>query len=142
MNKVCNKCNLEKPLELFAKGKAYGNGRRNICKKCHSDYMVNYYKNNDEQRKIKNKINSGKDTNWKRHKLTKEAFDEMVFRYDGKCHACGINNASNIDHDHSCCPGYRGCGKCVRGILCYQCNTALGLVKDSKEILQKLIEYL
>jgi hypothetical protein len=142
MNKVCNKCGIKKSLDLFAKGKGYRDGIRNTCKKCHSDYMVNYYKNNDDKRIIKNKINSGKDFNWKRHKITKEKFDEMVSRYSGKCYACKINDASNIDHDHNCCSGSRSCGSCVRGILCHQCNTALGLVKDSKKTLQRLIEYL
>ena len=66
----------------------------------------------------------------------------MVDKFDGKCYTCKVNKATNIDHDHSCCPGNRSCGKCVRGILCTQCNTALGLLKDSKEVLQNLIKYL
>lgn len=104
--------------------------------------MLSYYQNNDEQRKTKNRINSSKDFNWKRHHLSKEKFDEMVDRFDGKCYTCKTNEATNIDHDHSCCPGGRSCGKCVRGILCHHCNTALGLVKDSEEILNNLIKYL
>jgi hypothetical protein len=140
--KICVRCNQEKELELFAKGKNYKDGRRGTCKQCHSNYMVEYYNNNDEQRKIKNKINSGKDFNWKRHRISKELFEEMVAKFDGKCYTCNINKATNIDHDHSCCSGQRSCGKCIRGILCSQCNTALGLVKDSKEVLQNLIQYL
>jgi hypothetical protein len=30
----------------------------------------------------------------------------------------------------------------VRGILCHNCNTALGLLKDSPERVQKLLEYI
>jgi hypothetical protein len=142
MTKVCVKCNIEKDLEFFAKGKDYKDGRRGTCKRCHTNYMVEYYDKNVEQKKTKNKINSGKDFNWKRHHISKEKFDEMVDKFEGKCYTCKTNKATNIDHDHSCCSGNRSCGKCVRGILCNQCNTALGLVKDSREVLQNLIKYL
>ena len=47
-----------------------------------------------------------------------------------------------IDHDHSCCPGINSCGKCVRALLCHNCNTTLGRVGDDPEILQAMIAYL
>jgi hypothetical protein len=142
MHKICVRCGEEKHLDLFAKGKNYRDGRRGTCKQCHTSYMIDYYNKNPDKKAAKAKLNSGKDTNWKRHKIAETDFYEMVDKYNGKCYACKINRATNIDHDHGCCPGVRSCGSCIRGILCNQCNTALGLVKDSRETLYNLIQYL
>jgi len=142
MTRTCTKCNLEKDLDLFAKGRNYKDGRRGICKRCHTDYVIDYYNKNPEKKKLKNAMNSGNDANWKRHHIPQEKYLKMLSKYDNKCYACKERLATNIDHDHGCCPGNRSCGKCVRGILCHNCNTALGLMKDSKEDLKKLIEYL
>lgn len=63
---------------------------------------------------------------------------------DGSCRVCGGTNRPSMDHDHSCCPVGNGrkCGKCVRGLLCHNCNIILGNAKDSPEILRSLIAYL
>lgn len=58
------------------------------------------------------------------------------------CQACGTTTKLCIDHDHSCCAGSGSCGKCVRGVLCGNCNSALGHAKDSADRLQGLISYL
>jgi hypothetical protein len=46
-----------------------------------------------------------------------------------------------VDHDHECCPGPRSCGKCVRGLICNECNLALGLGQDP-QTLRSLADYL
>jgi Recombination endonuclease VII len=55
------------------------------------------------------------------------------------CEACGVpfasmKKGSQCDHDHAT--------NLFRGWLCVNCNVALGYAKDSRVILQKLINYL
>jgi len=47
-----------------------------------------------------------------------------------------------VDHDHNCCPGASSCGKCVRGLLCWHCNAAAGLLGDAPDKISGLAEYL
>lgn len=68
----------------------------------------------------------------------------------GGCAICGIeegggreqDNRLHVDHDHSCCPGKKSCGKCVRGLLCHHCNVAIGLMHEDPFVLVAAVEYL
>ena len=140
--KTCSKCNEEKDLDLFAKGKRYKDGRKNICKKCHTAYVSNYYSSNPDKKAAKNKMNSVNQNNWMRHHISEQKYNELLDLHNGKCHSCKDKEAVSIDHDHSCCSQSRSCGRCVRGLLCNQCNTALGLLQDSKKNIQGLLDYL
>lgn len=57
---------------------------------------------------------------------------------DHKCAICRTDEPGTrgwqTDHCHT--KGH------VRGLLCVPCNTALGLVKESEEVLQAIIDYL
>jgi hypothetical protein len=52
----------------------------------------------------------------------------------GVCLICGKTAEDGtvlaVDHDHSCCPGRRSCGKCIRGIIHARCNTFLALAES------------
>ena len=86
---------------------------------------------------------------WDRYKLTPEAW-ESIFESQGRCCAnpeCRTTYPGargwHTDHDHACCPGKdKSCGGCVRGILCGNCNRALGCVGDSPKKLDGLSQYL
>lgn len=58
------------------------------------------------------------------------------------CSICGSTENPSIDHDHSCCPGAKSCGKCVRGTVCGRHNRMLGQLGDNPERLLKAAEYL
>lgn len=77
-----------------------------------------------------------------RYALSQDQYLVLLDRFDGNCWICKTNPATEVDHDHTCCPATQGCKKCVRGILCHQCNIALGMFKDSPELLQAAIKYL
>jgi hypothetical protein len=46
-----------------------------------------------------------------------------------------------VDHDHACCPREQSCGACVRGFLCGQCNTAIGLLRESPAQMMSAARY-
>jgi len=64
--------------------------------------------------------------------LTDEQLDAVL--KPGKCATCDSTKRLVIDHDHAT--------GMVRGLLCNDCNLALGKVKDSTETLMRLVEYL
>jgi len=76
-----------------------------------------------------------------------KSYDQLLIDQKNCCASCfrerTVNEIFMVDHDHSCCSTTKkSCGKCVRGLVCRSCNTALGFVKDSKKHLQQLIDYL
>ena len=60
---------------------------------------------------------------------------------DGLCPICELWEADAVDHDHNCCgsprPGTRnrtrrGCGQCVRGLVCSGCNLMMQKYDEGK----------
>jgi hypothetical protein len=47
----------------------------------------------------------------------------------------GKSSAPHVDHNHLCCSGDTSCGKCVRGILCFRCNSVLGFLESEPHLL-------
>lgn len=60
----------------------------------------------------------------------------------GKCGICGVYSHLHVDHDHSCCPAGKSCGKCVRGLLCKHHNRGLGEFQDNIKHMRSAILYL
>jgi hypothetical protein len=74
-------------------------------------------------------------------------YKALLEHQGGRCYWCqlamGKSSLMPVDHDHSCCPGPTSCGKCVRGILCHDCNTFLGFrMRDDPETIKRGARYL
>lgn len=80
--------------------------------------------------------------------LTRAAFDDLLIGQGGRCAICANVFGDmrplgpTVDHDHSCCPGSKSCGQCVRALLCTKCNMGLGAFGDDPAIMATAIEYL
>jgi hypothetical protein len=71
--------------------------------------------------------------------ITPEQWQAMYDAQEGKCGICrkvagnGLGQRMAVDHDPACCPGWaRSCGKCVRGLLCVNCNRNLGWLETNQ----------
>lgn len=71
--------------------------------------------------------------------ITVEEYDAMSARQNGVCAICGRPQSArrgrlSIDHDHKT--------GSIRGLLCTNCNSALGMVNDRIDLLKEMIEYI
>jgi hypothetical protein len=74
-----------------------------------------------------------------KHKLD---FSKILHLFEVGCKTCGSLKNLSIDHDYSICKDSFACDVCFRGILCGPCKRALGIVKDSTDILKNMILYI
>lgn len=104
-------------------------------RKKNNTYYSEYYKNNVSRVYWRNIFTF--------YGLSKEQFELKINQQNGLCAVCKFQTAKfYVDHDHSCCPNKKSCGKCVRGLLCQPCNTLLGACKDNTNTLHFASEYL
>jgi hypothetical protein len=136
--KKCIKCGIEKNIEDFHKT-GINNNRRKTCKDCRNNWQrANRQYDPERCRGYELK---------RRYKLTISQFNTILTFQNNSCALCGENKPRgqgtwHVDHDHNCCKGNKSCGKCIRGLLCTNCNSILGFSKDNCIILKKAIQYL
>ncbi|MFE9317840.1 endonuclease VII domain-containing protein [Streptomyces albidoflavus] len=81
------------------------------------------------------------------YRMTAVQWDALFEAQGGRCASCTSSDPGaqgwHTDHDRRCCPTSRNtCGSCVRGILCGNCNMAIGLLSDSPTRLRQAAAYL
>jgi hypothetical protein len=84
-------------------------------------------------------------TRLSRYNLSAEDFNLKLKEQKNRCAICDCPfiQTPHVDHDHNCClEKCHSCGKCIRGLLCKDCNFGLGRFKDDTEVLERAIQYL
>lgn len=135
--KTCTGCNVTKPIDQFSLAR---NGirqqkpvRKSKCKPCQAEQARTWYNDN------KDRANENK-RRWNLQKLygiTIEEYDAMLEAQNGVCLVCQEEDKDTnlaVDHCHST-------GR-VRGLLCNNCNRAIGLLKDNPAVIKRAAAYL
>lgn len=128
--KFCTKCNQEKLLEKFPKSIRTKSGVGAWCSNCMNTYTRKY---------IYCKETSKKRNLEKNYNLTVDCYNLLQQIQEHKCSICKghkstFKKALSVDHNHKT-------GK-VRGLLCGNCNRALGYLKEKISIFNEAIKYL
>jgi hypothetical protein len=73
----------------------------------------------------------------KKYNISFDYYTKLVLDSTGRCMCCKKDfsllhkESPVIDHDHRCCSfNSRSCGKCVRGLICQECNSKIGVLED------------
>jgi hypothetical protein len=157
LTKICVLCKVEKNItEFYPNGYTKQDGSkstRNDCADCCKQRRAEYfktpvkraqinarrrsdYKTDGGQRKSKNRKYALKNN----YGLSVEQVDEMLKAQNYCCKICGLHESEIpkcrlfVDHKHNT--------KEIRGLLCQNCNSALGHAKDNAETLLAMVEYL
>lgn len=81
-----------------------------------------------------------------RYNITLAEYNALLAKQGGVCAICKRSPGDMrlaVDHDHNCCPDKKkSCGMCVRGLLCSDCNGAIGMLQESVEVFTSALRYL
>ena len=131
--KLCTKCKETKPLDMFYGDKNQRSGLTCWCKECHKAQSLRYRKENP-----KDKLYGRRWWLQNRYGISLEEYESLLLSQEGKCivchKVCSSGRSLAVDHCHTT-------GK-VRGLLCRRCNTAIGLLGDTYEGVQRAADYL
>lgn len=138
--KICTKCKKEKSTFEFNKRALSKDGLKSECRLCSKK---DYSKNQEKYKKRAKERYYWEDVKNMRllrnFGITLECYNKMFEQQQGCCFICGrhqseLSKALNVDHNHEN-------GK-IRKLLCWNCNYALGLVREDINILLSMIDYL
>jgi hypothetical protein len=136
--KVCKTCKVEKEIEEFPKNKLYKGGIRPHCIECRRDYELKSYHKHKHKRPYVYEEDKDRKLQ-KSYGIGYAEYLKMLDAQNNACAICGTKDTGNrkafhVDHCHDT-------GK-IRGLLCGNCNSGIGNLRDDINLLQRAIEYL
>lgn len=138
-SKRCNACKEVKDISLFGVNRTTRDGLMYQCKECNTKRVREY-----NESRVTTPVRQAQ---WEKHGMSLVEYEALAEEQGRMCPICvtsfeDVKTSLCIDHDHSCCGGIYSCGKCVRGILCGECNRSLGLLRDDVDSLERAVVYL
>lgn len=130
--KKCRICGQDKPLSEFHKNKGNKDGHATLCRACQAAYQQSRKSEIFEYGLMY------------KYGITKAKYNEIFEKQGRVCALCTETDprSSGGRGPHTICAGQRnGCGSCVRGILCDDCNVLVGKVERLKNK-SDLLKYL
>jgi hypothetical protein len=125
-HKFCPACQQMLPKNRFANNRASRDGLTAYCKPCHNAKgKATYTRLYGSTREYHLR---------RRYGIGQADVERMLAEQDNTCAGCDQSDPGNVDHDHAT--------GVVRGMLCFNCNQALGNVRDSVSVLRALQAYL
>lgn len=160
--KICSVCKEEKRIDLFHRQKAGKSGRTARCKECSKKAATEWYRKNKDRAAAYSRERSARPEAQKKdrdyrlfstYKISPDFYSYLTAIHGDLCGICGNKETAvhgrtgkpvslSVDHDHGCCSLEKSCGKCIRGLLCRDCNVGIAKFHDDPERLSKAIAYL
>lgn len=135
--KICKYCPEVGPQSILQFGEYKSRNKilkRNKCNSCRRKDEAKRYATNPEVKK-RMKLNAKISAYKREYGISIKDFEEMKTLQNNKCKICNNEMIKpNIDHCHET-------GR-IRGLLCWNCNIALGYFKDNINNLLSAIQYL
>lgn len=137
--KTCCQCLEEKESLEFSSNIRHTDGLESSCRKCVSyrkkEFILNhpdYWKNQYHQ--YKERTRNYQLNKW--YGISTEDYNKLLLEQNNRCKICDeyATKRLHVDHDHLT--------NRVRGLLCSNCNSMLGMAKDSEKTLIEAINYL
>lgn len=161
--RTCTECLVFKEWEEFYSSTRGLNGRSSKCKQCRrSDRKKAWHEDRGGHRSkdfARKAARTPEEVAARRlydfeyrlkftYQMSLADYDYLMDQQSGVCFLCEgpetkVHHQSKtlcrltVDHDHRCCPGIKSCGKCIRGLLCYECNLFLGKIEMKPKLIEK-----